>query len=349
MVINMNISKIDKNMDITKFSCKNIIWFNVESNFKVQGKINSALSFSRLNADININDNIKFLAQHPSGLYVDFTTNSTSINLHVKTSSSGYMPHMSAIGQIGLDLYYKYNNKYIFVATTKTNEKEYLITLLKDLPIEAKSFRLYLPLYVALEKLEIGIDSSSTIKSVPTINQNKIVCYGTSITQGGCATRPGMSYPSILGRLIDFEIINLGFSGNCHLNLEIADEINKIHNLKYLIIEAEANLYDPNIIKKKLPSFLNIMLSKNINLKIILITHFPIALSLLYSKTKIERSDAFRIQKDLSEEYNIYFISGRDILKEYSFDESVDGIHLTDLGFYKIATYLKDYINNLEG
>ncbi len=344
----MNTLKIDKNMNISKFTCKDIVWQDVKVNFKIQGKMDGALEFSRLSSNVDTTENIKYLSKHPSGLYIDFTTDSTSINLHVKTSDSAYMPHMSAIGQIGLDLYYKHSNKYIFISTTKINQKEYLITLLKDLPKELKSYRLYLPLYIVLEELQIGIDSSSTIKNTPSNSQNRIVTYGTSITQGGCATRPGMSYPSILGRLINYEIINLGFSGSCHLNLEIAGAISAISNLKYLIIEAEANINDPDLITEKLPAFLDILLSKRKDINIIIISHFPYSYSLIDSIVKEELEKAYLIQKQIARKYNIHFISGIDILQEYSFDESVDGIHLTDLGFYKIANYLKDFIENLD-
>lgn len=344
----MNTIKIDKNMNITKFSCENITWYNTKSNFQVNGKMASSLLYSRLPDKIKTTKEIKYLAKHSSGLYIDFTTNSTSINLHVKTSSSSYMAHMTAIGQIGIDLYYKQNNKYIFIATTKIDQKEYLITLIKNLLPETRSFRLYLPLYITLEELEIGIDQNSTIQSNTNIIKDKIVTYGTSITQGGCATRPGMSYPSILGRLINYEIINLGFSGNCHLNLEIAEQITTIKNLKYLIIEAEANINDPKIIKERLPLFLEILLNKMKNLNIIVISHFPDAFELIDENTRKTRNETRKIQKDICEKYNCNFISGIDILKEYSFDESVDGTHLTDLGFYKIATYLKNYITDID-
>lgn len=344
----MDTKKIDKNMDISKYTCEKTEWINIESNFTIHGKINSAKNYSRLPKNIKTTDSIKYLSKHPSGLYIDFSTNSSSINLHVKTATSSYMPHMSAIGQIGLDLYYKHNDNYLFIATTKIDQKEYLITLIKDLPKETKEFRLYLPLYTVLEYLAIGVEPLSIIKNSQFSPNNKIITYGTSITQGGCATRPGMSYPSILGRLINFEIINLGFSGNCHLNYEIAETISTIKNLKYLIIEPEANINDLNIIKEKLPIFINIIKRNNKNVQIIIITHFPTVHSLINPNLDILRKESSKLINDVAIQHNVNVISGKELLKEYCFDESVDGIHLTDLGFYKVSTYLKDYILELE-
>lgn len=342
----METLKIDEKMNTSKFTCNNIVWKNVITDFKIHGKINSAMGFNRLPVNIETNNNILYLSKHPSGLYIDFVTDSTSINLHVKTSSTAYMPHMSATGQIGLDLYYEDMGKYKFLATTKINEKEYLLTLIKDLPKKPRSFRLYLPLYVVLDKLNIGIDSTSVIKDGKNPPKNKIITYGTSITQGGCATRPGMSYPSILGRIVNYEIINLGFSGSCHLELEIAELIGSVDNLNYLIIEAQANISSNVFLKEQLPQFINKVKTLNKELEIILISHFPYANTLVNVNLDKEMRQALIIQKEIAEKFKIIFISGLDILEEFSFDESVDGIHLTDLGFYKIANYLKPYIKD---
>ena len=87
-------------------------------------------------------------------------------------------------------------------------------------------YMLYLPLYDGLENLEIGVKSTATISN-PLVDsprrEKPVVFYGTSITQGGCASRPGMAYPNQLSRMLDRQIINLGFSGNGQLDLEIAE------------------------------------------------------------------------------------------------------------------------------
>lgn len=88
------------------------------------------------------------------------------------------------------------------------------------------------------------------------------------------------------------------------------------------------------------------MKTLNKELEIILISHFPYANTLVNVNLDKEMRQALIIQKEIAEKFKIIFISGLDILEEFSFDESVDGIHLTDLGFYKIANYLKPYIKD---
>ena len=93
-------------------------------------------------------------------------------------------------------------------------------TLVRGLPAEPHEFMLYLPLYNGIESIEIGTLEGSTIEPAPE-RTDPIVFYGTSITHGACASRPGMGHPAILGRRLDRPIVNLGFSGNGRLEPEV--------------------------------------------------------------------------------------------------------------------------------
>ena len=95
---------------------------------------------------------------------------SQSISVRVTNSSTSYMAHMSACGQCGLDLYAKVDDEYIFLATTKINKAEFEITMVKNLDKKLREFRLYLPIYVSLLKLEIGFDSEAQVIIAPFIS-----------------------------------------------------------------------------------------------------------------------------------------------------------------------------------
>ena len=101
-------------------------------------------------------------------------------------------------------------------ATKKVNES--------NMRGEMNEYMLYLPLYDEVTELKIGVDEKAEIKQPqiesPVIDR-PVICYGTSITQGGCATRPGMVYTNILSRMLNREVVNLGFSGYGHLEYEI--------------------------------------------------------------------------------------------------------------------------------
>ena len=74
-----------------------------------------------------------------------------------------------------------------------------------------REYMLYLPLYDGLISLSIGVDSLATI-SQPLVDYpiRKILLffYGTSILQGGCASRPGMAHTNIISRRLNRECIN---------------------------------------------------------------------------------------------------------------------------------------------
>ena len=97
---------------------------------------------------------------------------------------------------------------------------------MKDLPAGKREYLLYLPLYNGVRSVELGLPKDSTLAKAGTWSSaigKPIVFYGTSITQGGCASRPGMVHTAILGRQLNAPVINLGFSGNGKMEPEMAN------------------------------------------------------------------------------------------------------------------------------
>lgn len=290
--------------------------------------------FYRLRDTDYVSDNVSRLNRHPSGVNISFKTNSSRIKIKAELTTKAYMDHMTAIGQIGFDLYYKHENKYVFLASTKVNAKEYDITLVSDLGNEYREYRLYFPLYAEVVEAYLGIESESNLDFL-SYKQEKVVIYGTSISQGGSANRPGMSYTNILDRITDYEYINLGFSGSAHLELEMADILNEIEK-KYLILEVEANNSHQSLVDN-LPAFIDRLVCD----KIFLISHFPETINLLKQSYKQITKANYDFQKQINK---VIFIDGHSLLAELDYDGTVDGVHLTDLGFYTLAKNLQKYI-----
>ncbi|MDD3170771.1 MAG: SGNH/GDSL hydrolase family protein [Bacilli bacterium] len=338
----MNIGKIDKNMLDDKKNEIGTIWYGrPDIDYSVHGlywfKENN--SYCRLKEDTFVSDNVSQLSYHPSGAYLAFMTNTTSISLRVSLSSAAYMSHMSACGQCGLDLYFLNKDNYVFLATTKINKAEYEITIISGMSKKMREYRLYLPIYTKLISIEIGIDSDANINKCEDFKPEAIVCYGTSITQGGCATRPGMNYSSILGRHLNYEIYNLGFSGSAKLEENMAYQISLIKEMKYLIIEAEANSGYSDILENRLKAFLDIIV-KSSKTDIFIISHYPRPDTLIKSdiRKKLQKNALF--QKNICSLYkNVSFVDGKKLLRSYQFEETVDGTHLTDLGFFAVAKF----------
>lgn len=344
------LEKIDKNFKDSKFIDSNLDWYDVlKMKDYVKGlywfKTNN--SFSRLDDNLEVRDNLKVLSLMPSGGYLEFESDTDEISLDVELEDSYFMPHMTAIGQAGFDLYAKFGEKFIYLASTKTKEIKYRYNLYKSDKKELRTYRIYLPMYIKILSLSLGLGKDGIIRGTSENKGAYIVCYGTSITQGGCATRPGMNYTSILERHIDYRVLNLGFSGNAHLDSVIAKEIVKI-NPEIVIIEAIANCLGKDFFEENLKEFIKIVSRKA---SVIVTSYFPSSSALMdINKDKLIKESTKIIKKVIKEinNENVYFLDGFKILKELDYEETVDGIHLTDLGFYFLAMKLRDKIKKIK-
>ncbi|MGZ5545699.1 MAG: SGNH/GDSL hydrolase family protein, partial [Limisphaerales bacterium] len=200
---------------------KNLVWHDARV-LTVEGKgwANTFQFYDRLpkTAKGVVRGPVWSLSQDSAGMAVRFVTDSTEISARWTLRRSELaMAHMPASGVSGLDLYTKENGKWHWVGAARpkqfpTNE----VLLARGLKGGTREYVLYLPLYNGVDAVEIGITPQSHLEAAPVRAQKPIVFYGTSILQGGCASRPGMAYPSIVGRWLDWPVINLGFSGNAH-------------------------------------------------------------------------------------------------------------------------------------
>lgn len=159
-----------------------------------------------------------------------------------------YMPHMADVGDSGLDLYIDREGRLeIRGQRFRMGGRDKEVknkTMVSNMEPSMREYMLYLSLYNGISSLEIGVDEGAVIEA-PSIDSPRsdrpIVMYGTSILRGGCASRPGMAFTAILGRMLDREIINLGFSGNAWLDYEIAEYITRAQNPALIVLD-----YVPN-------------------------------------------------------------------------------------------------------
>ena len=151
-----------------------------------------------------------------AGMLVRFKTDATAIHVdYTVTSKNLAMPHMPATGVSGLDLYARDEDAtWKWVAVVRPTAPTMKTKLVDGLRPGTREYAIYLPLYNGTESLRIGVANSSEFEPLVPRSEKPIVFYGTSITHGACASRPGMPHPAILGRRLDRPVINLGFSGN---------------------------------------------------------------------------------------------------------------------------------------
>ena len=113
-----------------------------------------------------------------------------------------------------------------------------------------KDYSIYLPALCSFFKIEVGIADGCSIEApTPHRHSRGIAFYGSSITNCGAASRPGMLYPAIIGRMMDYETINVGFAGACLGETCIADQIAKL-DLSAFVLEYDHHAPSPAFLRQ---------------------------------------------------------------------------------------------------
>jgi lysophospholipase L1-like esterase len=298
------------------------------------------------------------LADNTAGGQIRFQSDSSRLSVKVRLKGIANMNHMPATGQCGFDCYIGMPGEQKYYSTTKYDhtKQEYEFVMFENRNAGLQNITLYFPLYMGVDEVLIGLDTGSDlIATHPYSSDQSIVIYGSSITQGACASRPGMAYPNILSRKMNVEFYNLGFSGSGKGEAEVAEVISEISNPSLFILDYEANCVSPELFRTTLPEFIRIFRGKHPEVPILVLSqirfgldHFePYILNLRLERKRIQQSvvEAYRKQGD----NNIYYYDGEELFGDDYHDCTVDGIHPTDLGFHRMAEKLAPVIKKYSG
>ena len=285
------------------------------------------------------------LSENNAGISIKLRTNSRNLKLKWYVKLDFRMNHMTDTGIKGLDIYKHENNQWQYLSTglPNSNKNEHLI---KFNDVKEKTLCLYLPLYDSIIDLDIGIDSESILKLIK--NDNKpIVFYGTSITQGGCASRPGMAHTNIISRKTIYPCINLGFSGNGHLETEIGDVLSKI-DAKCFIIDCLPNVSISQIESQLISLVRSIRKKDSITPSPIIFIEQPLMHN-PYIEEDVAKKN-FILSKKIKECNELGLKNIHLIHQEGSLgldrESTVDGIHYNDIGFQRFADHILKNIKN---
>lgn len=287
------------------------------------------------------------LGRNSAGLFIRFRSNSTSIHARWEPLFDNSMTHMTDTGTKGLDLYALVDGtwRHVGSAQPKGNKPERRIIANMD-PVE-REYMLYLSLYDGVKSLEIGVDKGATL-DMPAVarpsREKPVVMYGTSILQGGCANRPGMAHTNIIGRRLDREVINLGFSGNALLDMEIAELMASVKDPGLFVLDYVPNA-SADAIDEKGEKFFRIIRDAHPDVPVIFIEDviFPHTIfdnRILEEVTKKNEAQ-LRLYRKLkkSGEKGIYYIDAEGMIGDDG-EATVDGIHFTDLGAMRYVDHV---------
>jgi len=320
-------------------------------NLEITGKIHQEENYNRLPEKFQkiVSPKVWGLSKFPSGISVRFTTNSPIITVYWKLNSSSGPPAMNRVGASGVDLYCLVNGNWQYVNSALPAGNINTKVLISDMDTSYKTFLLNLPLHDVVLNIQVGINEKYSISS-PLEDNDKIkkpiVFYGTSITQGVGASRPGMAYPSIISRNIKAEVINLGFSGNGRFESSAGQILCDIDAELY-VLDCTPNS-SPDIIKKNTLKLIQQIRATKPETPILLVesiirenSYFKLTDELTHGGLKYvqaqnkELSRSFKAAEDLGI-INLYYLESKDLIGS-DHEATIDGTHLSDLGQYRIA------------
>ncbi len=300
-------------------------------------------------------------AQCSSGIAVRFATNSSRIGIRYRLLWNTHMLHMADTGLKGTDLYiFEGDSTWRHVNTNRprvnnTDDKICESTYVSNLDTtKMMEYMVYLPLYDGVNSVEIKVDSAATITPGNTelIDNNvKILAYGTSILQGGCASRTGMAATNILSRELNCEVVNIGISGEGKMDRCMARAMAAAPDIDLYLLDPVPNCTEM-MCDTLTYDFVKILRDARPDVPIVMVEGpiYPYARydsffgRYLPAKNAAFRRNYERLKAENPE--NLYYVDSVN-LDGVEDDGTVDGIHLTDLGFRHYADKLEPILRQI--
>lgn len=348
-------SALNRNV-VTPIDDSEILWLDVhDAPFIINGFAEpqpKGEPFRRLPSEIAeaCNEGVVYHAGNTAGGRVRFRTDSPFVAIHAEMETVCRMDHMAFTGIHGFDLYNRANGAEQYAGTFRPSAAlehgfESKLSLRGEGPFE---LTINLPLYNNLDRLYIGIQAGCTVSAPREYAYPlPVVYYGSSITQGGCASRPGNSYQAMITRMLDCDHINLGFSGSARGEDAIVNYMAKIP-MSVFVCDYDYNAPDPDHLRRThLPLYRAIRAARP-ELPILLITRPTHPDSDTAERRAIIRAT---YETALAEgDKNIAFLDGGTLLDGNMADScTVDGVHPNDLGFYRMAEKIGAEVKRLLG
>lgn len=300
--------------------------------------------------------------QCSSGIAVRFATDSKRIGVNYRLLWDTHMIHMADTGLKGTDLYtfegdsvwrhVNTNRPYLKDKENKIVDSQYV----ENLDGMMHEYMIYFPLYDGIEELYVKVDSGAVIvPGRPDLidRSRKIVAYGTSIMQGGCASRSGMASTNILSRELNAEIVNIGMSGEGKMDFCMARAMARIPDVDLYLLDPVPNCTEM-MCDTLTYDFVKIIADANPDTPIVMVEGpiYPYArYDSHFGNYLPAKNVAFRRNYDrlrAAGYKNIHYIEskGMDGVED---DGTVDGIHLTDLGFRHYADLIGPKLREILG
>lgn len=306
-----------------------------------------------LRAQGSVPDLVWETSKAPSGARIRFRSDTTSLAVRYECDKTQpALNNFSLHGEAGCDLYLdgQYVATVIPPATAETGH-----VFVTDLTKQMRTFCLYLPLYTEVSIDAIGLDSGAEILPAPPFaNPLPVVFYGTSITQGGCAGRAGLSYEAMLCRQLNLDFVNFGLSGSGRGEREVADLIAEVNASCYVLDFSQNNATVEELGKAYLP-FIDTLRERHPDTPVLCVTPIYWAYESINAPWKDRQEQMRMVIRDAVQQRvgtgdtNVRVVEGYELLGPSKEDGLIDGLHPNTLGFYWMAQSLVPHIQSVLG
>ena len=306
--------------------------------------------FDRLpaEADGKVTPAVWGLSRDSAGQMFRFRTDATSIYAHYKvTKAKLEQPHMPATGVSGLDLYARaQDGKWRWVQVVRPTAQEMKLRLADGLDAGEREYAIYLPLYNGVEFLNVGVSEGKKFVGLKP-RAKPVVFYGTSITHGACASRPGMVHTAILGRRFDVPVVNLGFSGNGRMDQSVGEFLTRIDAAAY-VIDCLPNMNGKEVSEKCIPLVKQLRAARP-DTPIVLVEDRRNTDSWIIASRRQHHDDNHAALKAAYEQLvkegvkGLSYVPGDHLYGDDS-DGATDGSHASDLGFHRQADIFEPFL-----
>jgi lysophospholipase L1-like esterase len=351
-----DVAKWDPRManKVEKKASKSVKWIDGKT-LPIEGRVFNDVThwYDRLpsNVTAKVNAGVRSMKSHSAGMKFRFITDSKK--LHFKWSlifKNLSMIHMPATGVSGIDVY-RYDSslrKWIYVMTSKSFKNSTGYLSLDWTP--GTPCLVNLPLYNGIRNFYVGVENGAKVSAVPAEiapRGKPVVFYGTSITHGGCASRPGMAFVNIVGRELNVPVVNLGFSGSGVMEYEMSEHLAKIDASCYVLDclwnmgHTKEQPRKGRNVDQNYEKFIRSLRAKRPKVPIIMAEQCDVFMKEPNAKDRYIKT---LYKKLLSEGWtNLYYLS-KDKMYSNSVEGTVDGCHPNDLGMASLAVAFGDAV-----
>lgn len=296
----------------------------------------------------NVNGGVRAMRDNTSGMLFRFRTDSNFLVLrHTPLHGWHGMPHMTEVGMSGWDVYRldKASGKWRFVASNwgARDDAAHPGARLRRIDwTPGDECIINLPLYNGVKEFALGVAPDSRIEAPSPWASGvtkPVVFYGTSITHGGCCTRPGLGFVNIVGRELQVPVYGLGFSGSGVMEYELSDVISRIDASCYVLdclwnMSLKEEQSPGRSLEGNYEKFIRNLRAKRPGVPIVMAEHCNV-----FGNKKDDRDIFIRklYEKLVAEGWTDLVYLPNDAMYTGDYEGTVDGCHPNDLGMMSMA------------